>query len=230
MISYHFFYVTPLPDETPEIMEHSFWDQADGFLNVVSYIQGIRRRLSPETKTDTDELGAISAEDGEQDKPGHVVKPIPESYWNLCGSMYAYLFAEIAKRGLEVTGESQLVGYPTQFPSVSMVDWETGQPNARFWVLKVLDDNFAPGDKLVETTSTLSYVYTQAFVTRDGKRKILLLNKRNRPFEVTLPGAEGAHVDLVDQITGFEPPASTTLPGNRITLNGFAVAAVTLAK
>ena len=112
-------------------MEHTYWEQADRFLNVVSYINGIRERLSPETKIDADELGSISAEDAEQVKPGHVFeKPIPNSYWNLCGAMYAYLYTELAKRGVEVAGESQLVGYPTQFPSVSMVDWETGQ---LFW-------------------------------------------------------------------------------------------------
>ena len=42
-----------------------------------------------------------------------------------------------------------MVGYPTQFPSVSMVDWETGAPNARFRVLELLKNNFGPGDKLV---------------------------------------------------------------------------------
>jgi len=229
MISYHF-YAVPSPDETPEIMEHTYWEQADRFLNLVSYIQGIRERLSPETRTDADELGSISADDLQQGAPGHVLKPIPNSYWNLCGSMYAYLYVELAKRGVEVAGESQLVGYPTQFPSVSMVDWESGQPNARFWVLKMLRDNFGPGDKLVDTDSSLPYVYAQAFVTPEGKRKILLLNKRNRAFEIELPGAEGAQVQLVDQTTSFQPPASSTLTGNRITLGGFAVAAVTLAK
>jgi hypothetical protein len=229
MISYHF-YAVPSPDETPETMEHTYWEQADRFLNVVSYIQGIRERLSPETRTDADELGSISADDTQQGTPGHVLKPIPNSYWNLCGSMYAYLYVELAKRGVEVAGESQLVGYPTQFPSVSMVDWESGQPNARFWVLKMLRDNFGPGDKLVDTDSKAPYVYAQAFVTPEGKRKILLLNKRNRAFDVALPGAEGAQVQLVDQATGFQPPASSTLTGSRITLGGFAVAAVTLAK
>jgi hypothetical protein len=230
MISYHF-YAVPSPDETPEIMEHTYWEQADRFLNVVSYINGIRERLSPETKVDADELGSISAEDAEQAKPGHVFKkPIPNSYWNLCGAMYAYLYTELAKRGVEVAGESQLVGYPTQFPSVSMVDWETGQPNARFWVLKLLRDNFGPGDKLVQTKASLPYVYVQAFVTPEGKHKILLVNKRNRPFEITLPGAERAQMQLVDQTTHFQPPASSTLADNRITLGGFAVAAVTLAK
>lgn len=229
MISYHF-YAVPSSDETPEIMEHTYWDQADRFLDVVSYIQGIRERLSPETKTDTDELGSISADDTEQDKPGHVTKPIPNSYWNLCGSMYAYLYVELAKRGVEVAGESQLVGYPTQFPSVSMVDWETGQPNARFWVLKMLRDNFGPGDKMVETDSSMPYVYVQAFVTPEGKRKILLLNKRNRAFDVALPGAEGAQVQFVDPTTNFQPPASSTLTTDQMNLGGFGVAAVTLAK
>ena len=64
--------------------------------------------------------------------------------------MYAYLFGELTKIGIDVAGESQLVGFPTQFPSVSMVDWNDGKPNARFWVLKLLHDNFGAGDKLVE--------------------------------------------------------------------------------
>jgi len=229
MISYHF-YAVPSVDETPEIMEHTYWDQADRFLSVVSYIQGIRERLSPETKTDTDELGSISAEDLTQGEPGHVFKPIPNSFWNLCGSMYAYLYVELAKRGVEVAGESQLVGYPTQFPSVSLVDWDTGQPNARFWVLKLLRDNFGPGDKLVETDCKNPFVYVQGFVAPDGKHKFLILNKRNRAFNVALPGAEGAQVQVVDQTTNFQPPAFNTLSGNQVALGGFGVVAVTLTK
>ena len=114
------------------------------------YIESIRRRLSPETKTTIDELGVISADDTAQDQPGHVAKPIENSYWNLAGAMYAYIFGELTKIGIDVAGESQLVGFPTQFPSVSMVDWNNGKPNARYWVLKLLHDNFGPGDKLVE--------------------------------------------------------------------------------
>src|SRR5205807_1577984 len=79
-----------------------------------------------------------------------LAQPIPDSYWNLAGSLYAYLFGELTKMGIDVAGESQLVGFPTQFPSVSMVDWNNGKPNARFWVLKLLHDNIGPGDKLVE--------------------------------------------------------------------------------
>ena len=55
-----------------------------------------------------------------QGEPGHVTKPIPDSYWHLSGATYAYVFGNLASLGIDVAGESQLVGYPTQFPSVSM--------------------------------------------------------------------------------------------------------------
>jgi hypothetical protein len=229
MISYHF-YAVPTPDQTPEIMQYTYWDQADHFLEVVEYIQDIRARLSPETRTDTNELGSISADDLEQDKPGHVAKPIPNSYWNLCGGLYAYLYAQLAKRGVEVAGESQLVGYPTQFPSVSMVDWNTGQPNARFWVLKLLHDKFGPGDKLVDTTSAIPYVYAQGFVARDGERKLLLVNRRNRNFDLSIPESSGGEVMYVDQTTGSHPPATSHLDADQVTLRGLGVDVVTLPK
>jgi hypothetical protein len=66
--------------------------------------------------------------------------------------MYAYIFIETAKMGIDVVGESQLIGYPTQYPSVSLMNYNTSEPNARFWVLKLLKDNFGPGDRLMETT------------------------------------------------------------------------------
>ncbi|HEV2493253.1 MAG TPA: glycosyl hydrolase family 39 [Terriglobia bacterium] len=229
MISYHF-YAVPTPDQTQETMQYTYWDQADRFLAVVDYIQAIRARLSPETQTDTDELGSISADDLEQGKPGHVTKPIPNSYWTLCGALYAYLYAELAKRGVEVAGESQLVGYPTQYPTVSMVDWNTGQPNARYWVLKLLHDNFGPGDKLVETRLDTPYIYAQAFVTRQGQRKLLLVNKRDRDFEVAIPDSQGAEITYVNQSTNFQPPGSAHLSGSQLKLNGFEVAVVNLSR
>ncbi len=32
------------------------------------------------------------------------------------------------------------------------MDWETALPNSRYWVLYMLHQNFAPGDKIVSTT------------------------------------------------------------------------------
>lgn len=229
-ISYHF-YATPTPDESPEAQQYSFFAQADGFLNVVRYVESIRQRLSPQTRTTVDEIGAISADDSAQGEAGHVTKPIPNSYWNLAGAMYAYIFGELSRMGIDVAGESQLVGYPTQFPSVSMVDWQNGKPNARYWTLKLLHDNFSPGDKLVKMTGgdqANPYIYSLAVITPQGKRRVLLVNKRDRAFQVLLPGATGGEEEFVDQMTAFQPPASMRLVSDQLTLSGFAVAVVTL--
>jgi len=211
-ISYHF-YAVPTGDQNPTIQPYMFFAYADGFLSTVRYVETIRKRLSPETKTTIDEIGAISADDVMQDQPGHVTQPIPSSYWNLTCAMYAYIFGELTRMGVDVAGESQLVGYPTQFPSVSMVDWNTGKPNSRIRVLRLLRENFGPGDKIVETEpfnrSADSYLYSLAVVKPDGKRRILLVNKRDRPFDITIPGGTGGIEEYVDQTTAFNPPAST---------------------
>ena len=73
-----------------------------------------------------------------------------------------------------------------------------------------------------------SYLYSLAVVKPDGKRRILLVNKRDRSFEVTVPGATDGQEDYVDQTTGFDPPGSAKLTGEKITLNGLSVAVITL--
>ena len=224
MITFHF-YANPAEDETPEVQQYTFFDQADHFLDTVRYVNTMRARLSPETQIDINEQGSIEADDN---RSGPIL--IPNSYWNLSGALYAYVYGELASLGIEYDGESQLVGYPTQFPSVSLVDWITGQPNARYWVLKLIHDNFGPGDKQVETHLNLPYVYARGFATRDGAHKVLLVNKRDRPFVVAVPGAAGGHVDVVDQQTAFQPPAGGQLRSDEVTLGGLAVAVVTLAK
>jgi len=223
MISYHF-YASPGPGQTLEDWQYTFFDQADGFLNTVRYIESIRKRLSPETKTDTDELGVILPTDN---KPGDDVPP-PKAYWNLAGSLYAYLYMELAQQQIDVIGESQLIGYPTQFPSVSMMDWQNNKPNARFWVLKLIHDNFHEGDKLVETKldgQGSENVAAQAFETPAGK-KLLLANKRNEAIEVPLPDAGSATALTVDEETGDGPARSVKVEGGSIKLEPFAVTVV----
>ncbi len=225
-ISYHF-YATPNHGETPEVQQYTFFVQAEGFLNIVRYIEAIRQRLSPGTHTMINELGSIAAEDGAQGEPGYVFKPIPNSYWHLSGALYAYLFAELSKLGIDAAGESQLVGFPTQYPSVSMVNWETGKPNARFWVLRLLKDNFGPGDKVVDSSFDTTDLCAYAIVTLAGKHRILLVNKRERPAEVEIPTAAGARIEYVDMSTDSVPSASAQLGAGKIALGGFSVAVIT---
>ncbi len=219
-ISYHF-YASPAKEETLDSWQYTFFDQADGFLNTVRYAETIRKRLSPGTKVSLDELGVILPTDN---KPGDDVPP-PAAYWNLAGSLYAYLYAELSRMRIDLIGMSQMVGYPTQFPSVSMMDWRTNQPNARYWVLKLIKDTFHSGDRLVETSCTSDDVAAQAFITQAG-RKLLLSNKRNRAVEIALPDAEKATALTVDGQTGNGPARGVKPVNARIMLEPFAVTVV----
>jgi hypothetical protein len=128
--------------------------------------------------------------------------------------------------GIDVAGESQLVGYPTQFPDVSMIDWKNGNPNARYWVLKLLKDNFSAGDTLVQTSLIGGNIISQAFVTTKGKR-ILFINPHDKEIKMHLPDeAKNAVANYVDVSTGEHAPAQTTAKNGNITLKPFAVAVV----
>jgi hypothetical protein len=225
MISYHF-YATPPADLTPEMHPPIFFEQADKFLDTVRFIETIRQRLSPDTGTTINEVGSILPDDIHQELPGFTYRT--PAYWNLSGAMFAYLYVQLAQMGIDVIAESQLVGFPSQFPSVTMIDWETGQPNARYWVLKLLLENFLPGDKLVQTDSKNPFVHAQAFVAKDGQRKVLLINKRDRSFELEISAASGGTVAVVDKRTSSQLAPSKILTNNRVTIEGLAVAVVTL--
>jgi hypothetical protein len=227
MISYHF-YAVPGADEPEAVHPYTFFDQADRFLEVVGYIETIRHRLSPQTGTMVDEVGTMLPSDWDQGKPGYVFKPIAPSYWNLSAAVYAYVFAGLARQGIDVATESLVPGYPGQFPSIAILDWDTGQPNARYRVLKLIIDNFRPGDKIVDTQNSSGEVMTQGFVSSSGERKLLIVNKRDREFRLTLPGLAGGKLEVVDRTSGSNPPPASTIEGDSFSLGGLGVAVVTL--
>jgi hypothetical protein len=123
------------------------------------------------------------------------------------------------------------VGYPSQFPSVSMMDYNNGKPNARYWVLRLIKDNFHAGDKLVTTTVQGSGgadpPVVQAFQTQQG-RKLLVVNRANEEKTVTLPpDFAGSSYAMVDESTGDDAPHTAMLSGANLTLAPFAVTVVT---
>jgi hypothetical protein len=227
MISYHF-YATGSAEKT-DVLQYTFFDQAEVFLRGVKFIESIRKRLSPKTKTTIDELGSIL--DNDNDVPDRKT-PIPNEYWNLSGALYAYTYLALAHMGIDVVGESQLVGYPTQYPSVSMMDWKTNRPNARYWVLKLLKDNFGPGDKFVDSYLTGNNpdapgaITIQAVATTKGKQ-LLLINKRNKLIKLVMPkDLIGARIKIADPSTGDQPPAESKITEAPIELKPFAVAVI----
>ncbi|MBB6126029.1 GH39 family glycosyl hydrolase [Mucilaginibacter lappiensis] len=225
MISYHC-YANANSNQKFDAYEYSVFDKAEHFINTVSYIENIRKRLSPNTKTDINELGTfVSGEMRDQ--------PIPPAYWNLSASVYAYFFIELTKAGIDVIGESQLVGFPSQYPDVSMINYENNKPNARFQVLKLIKDNIKPGSKLVRTNieeNNGDDIVAQGF-TDEGDGGILILNKRNKTIRIKVPqDVKGAKLSMLDSTLGDNEPTQSTLNNDFIELKPFAVAMIVTGK
>jgi len=143
-----------------------FSDQA-GFVGTIPHVyELIASSDYPHVLVDCDEVGVILPSDNDpvfnSTSPG-----FPAIYWNAAAAMYAYMFGLSSLVGLDVLGESQLIGYPSipfqrgppingpwvappQYPSVSMLSWggvfgNQGDGTARYWILKLLVDRFKAG-------------------------------------------------------------------------------------
>jgi hypothetical protein len=136
----------------------------------------------------------------------------------------------MSKLGIDAVGESALMQPPGFFPSVSMMNWDNGNRNPRYWVLKLIRDNFAPADKIVRIKpSRMKHpVYAEGFVSAQGKRKVLLLNLRNSDVNVLIPGSKGGLEQFVDEVTGEDRPRTAPLGNDTVSLRGFSVAVVNL--
>ena len=229
MISYHF-YAKPAKGQPMEDWQYTLFDQADGFVTNVRYIEEIRKRLSPETQTTIDEIGTILPTDWHPNTPYAADPPIPDAYWNLSAGLYTYVYMEALKLGIDVIGESQLVGFPSQFPSVTMLDWTNGKPNARFTVLRLIHDHFSSGDTLLSTRFPgNTEIDAQAFA-RGDVRKMLIVNKRDRQIQVELP-AEFASAEVTSiSASGGAATSTARLAGNTLVLEPFEVAVVETGK
>ena len=194
----------------------------------------VRDQLSPMTKIGIDELGTFNVVN-----PGDDVASSEESYsaysplyWVATGANWAELFITAENVGIPLISMTQMVGAPTQSESCSMINWNTAHPNAHYWVLKLISDNFGPGDKLVATQSSSTDVVAQASITSSG-RKILLVNTSNRTLRVSLAGAvqESRHrIAVVDEASGEKQPRRGHVTGQLIELSPFAVAVISPGK
>jgi hypothetical protein len=244
MIALHF-YATPSPAEGLEQWQYSVFAQADGYFGQYRFIRSIRDRLSPKTGILLNESGIMLPRGFDPGDP-----KLPAAFWNLSGSFFAYLYLNLSKLGLDVLEETQLVAFPGGFPELTSINWADGRPNARYWVLKLLKDNFGAGDAIVATNLIAPFrhpterfssnskefafrvnpdVAVQGYATARGQRRLLALNKRDRPIQLTLSSdAVGATVETVDEETGEGPPRLSNLDEPILDLAPFAVSVVTL--
>jgi hypothetical protein len=224
-ISYHF-YADPGSDSTVDQMGPVSFPQVDNFVATVGQVEEIRKSLAPSVRTTVDEVGTILWTAATEPNPA----PIPAGYWNVSGAVYAYVFARLALLGIDVIGESQLVGFPSQYPSVSMLDWTTGEPNARYRVLELLIEEIRPGCQLIELpTQPSTDLYALAFLD-DGRRKILLINKVNTAVIVDIEGLAGGRVRTVDQQSSGGAIRDEYSDGNSLILGGYGVAVAELSR
>ena len=232
MISYHF-YAFPEVDESSEVQQFTLFRQADAFVSTVKYIEAIRTRLSPTTKTYLNEVGTWTA------RPLAKRETIPATYWHLSGAVFAYLYIQLLKLQIDLVAGAELIDYPGQVAGASLSDWNTGLPNARFQVLKLLHEEIRPGDRLIEDIedessdperpNPLTYSI-QGVVAQNGRRKLLIVNKRNRPLVLRVVGSAKGEMNYTDVSTGTRAAVSVPLRSDKISLNGFAVAVVTMPK
>jgi len=224
LISYHI-YVQPAASDTPDTYGTDTFPQADAYLATVAQIEAIRKNLAPHVRTTVDETGTVLGSAGTQANPA----AIPGAYWNWSGAVFAYIFAGLALQGIDVVGESQLVGYPGQFPSVSMVDWNTGLPNARYRVLQLLLQAIPAGSALTPLASgAVPDEFFGLGVRSGGQRKLLLINKTDGNLLIQLAGLKGAKAKIVDQDSAGGPIRIEVLTADEFNLPGYGVTVIDL--
>lgn len=231
MVSYHLYATLPASKNKPEFYPYTVFEQADKNMMIIHIADSIRNALSPSTIVDINESGILFKEvprgwgrmDGDS---------FPDSFWNLSAAYYAYIYAGLTKMGIEIIGKSTLWSDREDWPEVSLLDWKTGKPNARYHVLKLLNESFGPGDKLVGTDVNHEKhenpLLAQGFITAGGVRRILLVNKTSHDLNLSIPGTAKGRLQFVDQTTGFEPPSMIDLKNNSLLIRGFGVGIVTL--
>ena len=119
------------------------------------------------------------------------------------------------------------------FSPVTMMDWRNGNATAKYWVLKLVSETVAVGESEFRptTSSADATLFAQGILgTRSNAQTkvVLLINKRNSPVTVTVPGATSA--TIVDSKTHQSPPRTEAITATTpLVLAAYATAFVTVA-
>lgn len=234
MVSYHK-YVTAEAGRTLQDWQHDMFADADRFLHTVQQIERIRKRLSPETKTFISELGVMSGDEvANESAAQNGLRPyqlpnIPQEYWTLGASVFAYAYLGTIREGVDLVGASELVDYPGNVAGTNLIDWNTGEPNAIYRVVKLLHDALPAGAQLVRTSVTGEEVEAQGFEVSTHKT-LLLINKSLKTVTVKIPGAGGARTSTVDIGTGAAFPRGSQWDNDAVILEPHAVVVAVLQR
>lgn len=133
-------------------------------------------------------------------------------------------------------GASQLMDAPGQEPSVTLLDWATGLGTARFWAVRLLVEEVTLGDAAVATTAVSagagaasSDVHALGFGDGGGRKKLLLINKRNAWVDVRVAGAACTRLRVIDEFNQLSPARDVPCAGGAFALAPFATAVASFA-
>merc|ERR1740139_2001475 len=75
--------------------------------------------------------------------------------WNAAAASFAYAFGRMAELGYKYVGADQLVSgpWPDNEPAVTSLDWDTGEPNAKYWSVRMLAEGLGAGEKRLYNTT-----------------------------------------------------------------------------
>ena len=162
--------------------------------------------------------------------------------WNAAAGVFAYAFGTLAERGYLVVGQDQLVAgtWPDNEPAVAMLDWVTGDPNAKYFVTQLLSStvgaavekalyactitssgsaNSAESETTIGTSECNTaniYVLPFQFTTAGGSKGALVVNKRGVSVDIVLADLSGATATVVEVAPiGFEGGAGFQPPLTR---------------
>ena len=158
-------------------------------------------------------------------------------------SWFGYAVGLMAELGFLDVGQDQLAGGPPPDNEgvVSMLDWTTGQPNAKYFSVQMMAAAFGTGTKGVigiEKTLYPSTNTTEIYVlpfkrADDGARRLIICSKLSVPLNVTLTGgfcdngkARVLEAAASSDTPGFDPPVDRALVGGKIHLAAWALATV----
>lgn len=221
-IAFHF-YAYPRGDD--DLAAKAYGLAANWTTRVLEKIESVRDELSPNTKIYLNEVGSVLPAFNQQPNP---VGTIPDDYWVWSGGVYAYIWSHALLSGVEAVGASQLSGIIGNYPEVSLVNQTTGGPNARMRILNLIQGNFGPGDHVHKTSSSNStLVHAQAFVTKSGQRKMLVINKSTKPTVIKVAGFDGGRAQVVDLTTRDCIWRTETILGNQWKIPALGTAVLT---
>ena len=185
--------------------------------------------------------------------------------WNVAASVFALLYGSLAELGdYKYIAVDQFVAgpWPDNNPECTCLDWNTGEPNSKYFATQLLaqtvggkqnktivastiswngtswarkGDARQPGSQWVNTTRPLYALPWHE--DSDGRKGVLLVNKKSVPMQVTINGFDSSWTALSVEVAtegdgaaepGYQPQVAKAVSAEGvISLGPFATAVLT---